>query len=274
MGRLEGKIAFVTGGAGGIGSATVRRFVEEGAKVAIADLHGAAAQALADEIGDATTAFAVDIADEQSFKSALDATVARFGRLDILFNNAALVDLALLQHDSNVVDVPNAVWDRTMQVNVNGYLYGCRHAIPLMAAGGGGAIVNMASGAGIAADLTRVAYGTSKAAVISLTKYIATQHGRERIRCNAIAPGPIMTPNSSGYSKEFAIITRHMPMGKPGKPADIAALATYLAADESGYVNGQVITIDGGMSAHHAHVMDLQDHVEALAAAAAQTTEA
>jgi NAD(P)-dependent dehydrogenase (short-subunit alcohol dehydrogenase family) len=268
MERLQGKIAFMTGAAGGIGSATVRRFVQEGARVAIADINGVAAKALAEEIGPATIAFGLDISDEMAFKAAIDGTVARFGRLDILFNNAALVDADSLQFDSNVVDIPNRVWERTMRVNVDGFLYGCRHAIPQMAAAGGGAIINMASGAGFAGDHSRVAYGTSKAAVIALTKYIATQHGRQRIRCNAIAPGPIVTPNSMAFAKEFAIIARHMPMGEAGKPEDIAALAAYLAADESGYVNGQVITIDGGMSAHHAHVMDMQDHVEALAAAA------
>lgn len=271
MRRLEGKIAFITGAAGGIGSATVRRFVEEGAHVAIADIDGARTRALADEIGPATIALALDIADETAFKGAIDATVAHFGRLDILFNNAALVDADSLQHDSNVVDIPNHVWERTMQVNVNGFLYGCRHAIPHMAAVGGGAIINMASGAGIAGDHARIAYGTSKAAVIALTKYVATQHGRQRIRCNAIAPGPIVTPNSKAYAREFAIIARHNPMGEPGKPEDIAALAAYLGADESGYVNGQVITIDGGMSAHHAHVMDMQDHIDAMSASAQAT---
>ncbi|MBA2933630.1 SDR family oxidoreductase [Sphingomonas sp. CGMCC 1.13654] len=271
MRRLEDKVAFMTGAAGGIGSATVRRFVSEGARVAIADIDGARARALAEEIGPATIAFTLDIGDEPAFKAAIDATVAHFGKLDILFNNAALVDAESLQYDSNVVDIPNRVWERTMQVNVNGFLYGCRHAIPHMAAAGGGAIVNMASGAGVAGDHARIAYGTSKAAVIALTKYIATQHGRQRIRCNAIAPGPIVTPNSKAFAKEFAIIARHNPMGEPGKPEDVAALAAYLAADESGYVNGQVITIDGGMSAHHAHVMDMQDHVDAMTARA-QTT--
>ncbi|WP_454882441.1 SDR family NAD(P)-dependent oxidoreductase [Sphingomonas oryzagri] len=271
MRRMEGKIAFMTGAAGGIGSATVRRFVEEGARVAIADIDGARAEALAEEIGPATIALALDIGDETAFKAAIDATVAHFGKLDILFNNAALVDADSLQYDSNVVDIPNRVWERTMQVNVNGFLYGCRHAIPHMAAVGGGAIVNMASGAGVAGDHARIAYGTSKAAVIALTKYVATQHGRQRIRCNAIAPGPIVTPNSMAFAKEFAIIARHNPMGEPGKPEDVAALAAYLAADESGYVNGQVITIDGGMSAHHAHVMDMQDHIEAMTASTQAT---
>jgi NAD(P)-dependent dehydrogenase (short-subunit alcohol dehydrogenase family) len=270
MTRLEGKVAFLTGAAGGIGAATARRFVAEGARVALADLNGDAAQALAGEIGDAAVAFGLDIGDEAAFKAAIDVTVARFGRLDILFNNAALTDMATMMGDSNAVDISNEVWERTLHVNVTGYLYGCRHAIPHIAATGGGSIVNMASGSGMLGDQSRIAYGTSKAAVISMTRYLATQHGRQRIRCNGIAPGPIVTPHSRAVGgAEFAIIARHMPMGELGEPADIAALATFLASEESRYINGQIITIDGGMSAHHAHVMDMQDHVERLSAAPA-----
>jgi NAD(P)-dependent dehydrogenase (short-subunit alcohol dehydrogenase family) len=269
MKRLEGKVAFLTGAAGGIGAATARRFVAEGARVALADLNGDAAQALADEIGDAGLAFGVDIGDEAAFKAAIDATVTAFGRLDILFNNAALTDMATMIGDSNAVDISNEIWERTLHVNVTGYLYGCRHAIPHIAAVGGGSIINMASGSGMLGDQARIAYGTSKAAVISMTKYLATQHGHQKIRCNGIAPGPIVTPHSRVVGgAEFAIIARHMPMGELGEPADIAALASFLAAEESRYINGQIITIDGGMSAHHAHVMDMQDHVERLAAAA------
>jgi NAD(P)-dependent dehydrogenase (short-subunit alcohol dehydrogenase family) len=265
MKRLQGKVALITGAAGGIGAATVRRFVQEGAKVGIADLKREAAETLAAELGPDTLAIGIDIGDEASFKAAVDATVARFGRLDILFNNAALTDMATMMGDTNAVDIANDVWERTLRVNVTGYLYGCRHAIPHIAAAGGGTIINMASGSGMLGDAARIAYGTSKAAVISMTRYLATQHGRQKIRCNGIAPGPIVTPHSRAVGgTEFDIIARHMPMGELGQPDDIAALATFLAADESKYINGQIITIDGGMSAHHAHVMDMQDHVDAL----------
>lgn len=263
--RLKGKVAFITGAAGGIGAAAVRRFVAEGARVSIADLNGDAARTLADEIGPAAIAVEVDVADEASVEAGIDAAVARFGRLDILFNNAALTDMASLAGDTNAADISNETWERTMHVNVTGYLYGCRHAIPHIAAAGGGTIINMASGSGMLGDLARIAYGTSKAAVIAMTKYIATQHGGQKIRCNGIAPGPIVTPHSRKVAgKEFDIIARHMPMGELGEPADIAALAAFLAADESRYINGQIIAIDGGMSAHHAHVVDMQDHVAAL----------
>lgn len=270
MNRLKGKVAFLTGGAGGIGSETARRFVAEGARVAIADLNGEGAQRVADEIGEAAIAFGVDIGDELAFKAAIDATVERFGRLDILFNNAALTDMATMMGDSNAVDISNDVWERTLHVNVTGYLYGCRHAIPHIAAAGGGSIINMASASGMLGDQARIAYGTSKAAVISMTRYLATQHGRQKIRCNGIAPGPIVTPHSRVVGgTEFAIIARHMPMGELGEPSDIAALSAFLAAEESRYINGQIITIDGGMSAHHAHVVDMLDHIEQLATAVA-----
>jgi NAD(P)-dependent dehydrogenase (short-subunit alcohol dehydrogenase family) len=265
MKRLQGKVALITGAAGGIGAATVRRLVREGARVGIADLNREAAEALAAELGADTIAIGIDIGDEAAFKAGIDETVARFGRLDILFNNAALTDMATMVGDTNAVEISNEIWDRTLQVNVTGYLYGCRHAIPHIAAAGGGAIINMASGSGMLGDCARIAYGTSKAAVISMTKYLATQHGRQKIRCNGIAPGPIVTPHSRAVGgKEFDIIARHMPMGELGEPEDIAALVAFLASDESKYINGQIITIDGGMSAHHAHVSDMQDHADRM----------
>lgn len=262
MERMKGKVAFVTGAAGGIGTATVRRFIAEGARVGVADLNGDAAQALADELGEVAIAHAVDVGDEAAVKAAIDATASAFGRLDILFNNAALTGMDVMQGDTNAVDIDNSIWERTLHVNATGYLYCARHAIPHIAAAGGGAIVNMASGSGMLGDMARIAYGASKAAVISMTQYMATQHGAQKIRCNAIAPGPIVTPHSRSVAgAEFDIIARQMPMGELGEPDDIAALAVFLASAESKYINGQVIAIDGGMSAHHAHVMDMRDHV-------------
>lgn len=262
MKRLEGKVAFVTGGAGGIGAATVARLVEEGARVAVTDINGDAAETVRASFGDRAVAFAVDQGNEAEVKAAIENTVAAFGRLDILYNNAALTDMATMAADTNVVTIPNDVWERTLHVNVTGYLFCCRYAIPHLAAAGGGSIVNMASGSGMLGDAARIAYGASKAAVISMTQYLATQHGAQKIRCNAIAPGPIVTPHSRKVAgREFDIIARHMPMGELGEPKDIAALVAFLASSDSRYINGQVIAIDGGMSAHHAHVMDMMDYV-------------
>jgi NAD(P)-dependent dehydrogenase (short-subunit alcohol dehydrogenase family) len=263
MQRLAGKVAFITGGAGGIGSATAERFIAEGAQVTIADLNADAARRVAEGLGPQAHSVTIDIGDEDSVKAALDAAYNHFGRLDILFNNAALTDDATMALDSNVTKIPLEVWNRTLQVNATGFMLCCRHVIPRMAAAGGGCIVNMASGSGLLADIARVAYGVSKAAVISLTQYVATQHGKDRIRCNAIAPGPIVTPHSRTLAGPlFDIIARHMPMGELGTPQDAAALVAFLASDDSRYINGQTIIIDGGLMAHHAHVRDMADFME------------
>jgi NAD(P)-dependent dehydrogenase (short-subunit alcohol dehydrogenase family) len=260
MNRLKDKVAFITGAAGGIGAATAARFVAEGAAVVVADLNGEAAQAVAQKLGSSALPITLDIGDESAFRAALDRTVTHFGRLNILFNNAALTDTESLTRDTTATQIPIDLWTKTLHINLTGFLFGCRHAIPHMAAGGGGSIINMASGSGLAADISRIAYGTSKAGVIALTKYIATQNGAQRIRCNGIAPGPIVTPHSRAVAgKLFDLIQRHTPMGELGTPDDIASLAAFLAADESRYINGEIITIDGGLMAHHAHVSDMRD---------------
>jgi NAD(P)-dependent dehydrogenase (short-subunit alcohol dehydrogenase family) len=260
MARLADKAAFITGGAGGIGSATAERFIAEGARVTIADINGEAARRLAERLGPQARAATIDIGDEASVNAAIDEAYSHFGRLDILFNNAALTDDATMAADTDVTAIPMEVWNRTLQVNTTGFMLCCRRAIPKMAADGGGVIVNTASGSGLLADVARVAYGASKAAVISLTQYVATQHGKDRIRCNAIAPGPIVTPHSRSLAGPlFDTIARHMPMGELGAPQDAAALVAFLASDESRYINGQTIIIDGGLMAHHTHVKDMWD---------------
>ncbi len=266
MKRLENKIAFITGGAGGIGTACAERFIAEGAKVVVADLFGDAARKLADRLGPDAFGIGVDIGDEGSVKEGIEAAIKHFGRIDILFNNAALTNPASMTLDTDVVNIPMEVWNNTLHVNVTGSMLCCRHAIPHMAANGGGTILNTASGAGLAADVARVAYGVSKAGVIALTKYVATHHGHQGIRANAICPGPVVTPLSLELAGDMmTLIKRQMPLGKLGVPKDIAALATFLVADESEYINGEIITIDGGTMAHHAHVPDMQDYLKSQA---------
>ncbi len=260
MRRLEGKVAFITGGAGGIGMATAKRFIAEGAQVTIADVNADAAQRGAEELGPDAIGLQIDIGDEASVKAALDKAHSHYGRLNILFNNAALTDMTTMANDSNVTDIPMATWNHTLQVNLTGFMLCCRYAIPQLAAAGGGAIVNSASASGLLADIARVAYGASKAGVVSLTQYVATQHGKDRIRCNAIAPGPIVTAHTRSVAGPlFDMIARHMPMGELGTPEDAAALVAFLASDDSRYINGQTIIIDGGMMAHHCHVRDMAD---------------
>jgi NAD(P)-dependent dehydrogenase (short-subunit alcohol dehydrogenase family) len=258
MRRLQDKVAIVTGGGGGIGAAVAKRLVGEGARVAIADLFEESAVKAAEHLGDQAFPIRFDAAEPESVKEMIERTVARFGRIDILHNNAALTDPERQSQDTTAIDIPLDIWNATMSINLTGYLLGCKYALPHMIAGGGGSIINTASGSGIAGDLARIAYGSSKAAIIALTKYVATQHGHQGIRCNAIAPGVILTPALSRTVPGLAdIIKRHVLTPRFGTPEDIAALVAFLASDESGYITGETISINGGSLSHQPHYADL-----------------
>lgn len=264
MGRLTGKVAIVTGGGGGIGSAVVRRFVAEGARVAVADVFLPSAQAVAEPLGDAALAVQFDAASPASVEALVETTVAHFGRLDILHNNAAMTDPAKHPLDTDAVTIPIEIWDEIIDINLRGYLLGCKYAIPHMVRGGGGSIVNTASNSGTAGDLARIAYGASKGAIITMTKYIATQHGRQNIRCNSVAPGVVLTEaldKTVPGLKE--IIKRHVLTPEFGTPDDIAALVAFLASDESRYITGENISISGGALSHQPHYADLLQLMEA-----------
>lgn len=260
MQRLAGKVAIVTGGGGGIGSAVARRLVSEGARVAIADIFESVAKAAAEPLGEAALAIQFDAADPASVEVMVETTVSHFGRLDILHNTAAMTDPAKSPLDTDAVTIPIEIWDEIIDINVRGYLLGCKYTIPHMIAGGGGSIINTASNSGSAGDLARIAYGSSKGAIITLTKYVATQHGRENIRCNSIAPGVVLTEaldKTAPGLKE--IIKRHVLTPEFGTPDDIAALVAFLASDESRYITGENISISGGGLVHQPHYADLLD---------------
>ncbi len=259
MKRLDGKVAIITGGAGGIGSASAARFIAEGARVVIADLFEDRAREVAERLGENAIPMFYDAGDDASIDAAIGETVARLGRLDILFNNAAVTDIRVQATDTTATDIPLEVWDQTMAVNVRGVMYGSRVAIPHMLKVGGGSIINTASDSGLAGDIARVAYGTSKGAVITLTKYIAVQYGRQGIRCNAIAPGVILTDQMKKLPVLANAIFRHVVTPRLGLPQDIAALAAFLAADESAYITGQTICCDGGHLAHQPQIADMID---------------
>jgi NAD(P)-dependent dehydrogenase (short-subunit alcohol dehydrogenase family) len=267
--RLDGKVAIVTGGASGIGAASARRLAAEGARVAIGDINAAAADRLADELGEGVIGVAFDAADVSSVERLVETTVEHFGQLDILHNNAANLSPEHFSRDTHPVDIDFEVWDRTFAVNVRGYLAGCKYAIPHMLTRGGGAIVNTASVSGMLGDLTYVAYGSSKAAIVGLTRYVATAYGKRGIRCNAINPGPIRSAASdanieSDLSDVYAQATL---VGRWGEPAEIAAAVAWLASDDAAYVTGAVIDVDGGMLSHLPYVADLlRDQSESLAA--------
>jgi NAD(P)-dependent dehydrogenase (short-subunit alcohol dehydrogenase family) len=204
--------------------------------------------------GHIATPARLDLADEDSIRAMIRLAVEQFGGLDILCNNAADTRLSSTR-DAPVETMDNAVWDAIMQSNLRGTMLACRHAIPALRARGGGAIVNIASGAGVVgmAMLTSSAYAVSKAGIITLTQYVATQHGKENIRCNAIAPGLIVTPSTEKTYADGpvgAMMLRHHLTPRLGRPADIAAAVLYLASDEAGFVTGHILNVDGGLSAH------------------------
>jgi NAD(P)-dependent dehydrogenase (short-subunit alcohol dehydrogenase family) len=259
MRGLKGKVAVVTGGASGIGAAACRRFVEEGARVAIGDIDGQRAAALATELGSAALAVHFDAGDVTSVEQLINSTVKQFGRLDFLFNNAALMANEVIRRDSNPVEIEFDLWDRVQRVNARGYLAGCKYAIPHMLRVGGGAIVMTASGSGVLGDIANIAYGASKAAIMSMARYVATQYGKQNIRCNAINPGLIRTEGGKQnvYGPMVDIMARNTLVPRLGKAEDVAAMAVFLCSDDGEFITGQSIGVDGGMLSHMPYYADL-----------------
>ena len=259
MERLKEKAAIVTGGGGGIGGATARALARAGASVLVVDIDEAAAERVRTgivEAGGRAEAFRADLSDEAQVVATIAAAMASFGRLDVLHNNAALTDSDFLTRDTAVTDLSLDVWERTMEVNLRSQMLTCKHAIPEMVRTGGGSIINMSSGASLKGDRTRTAYGVSKGGVNTLTMYVATGHGKEGVRVNTIVPGLIITDAVRAHLTEdiLAGLGRTTLTPYLGQPEDIAHLVVFLASDESRYITGQMIAIDGGMSAHVGHI--------------------
>jgi NAD(P)-dependent dehydrogenase (short-subunit alcohol dehydrogenase family) len=255
MDRLNGKVAIVTGGGGGIGGATARALAREGASVLVVDINEEAAAAVAGGIRDAggvAESFRADLSEEQDVEAVMAEVVRRFGRLDALHNNAALTDSDFLSADTAVTELSLEVWQRTLAVNLTSQMLMCKHAVPIMADQGGGSIINMSSGASLKGDRTRTAYGVSKAGVNALTMYVATSHGKKGIRANTILPGLVITDAVRAHLKEemLASLSKATLTPSVGQPDDIADVVVFLASDESRYITGQMLAVDGGMSAH------------------------
>ena len=263
MGRLQGTVALVTGAGSGIGAVTAHALAAQGAKVVLADINREAAETRRDEIrahGGTAEAAAVDLAQETQIAALMQEAVRHYGRLDVLVNNAAHTRLAQTA-DTSVEQMTAEVWDEMMQVNLRGTMLAIKHALPLMRKQGGGSIVNTASISGLSGG-SNTAYGVSKAGIVSLTQYVATQYGQDGIRCNAIAPGVIVTPaTSDGYAagEMRNIILRQQLTPRLGRPEDIAHAVVYLASPESEFVTGQVLSVDGGILAHLPFMADFND---------------
>ena len=250
MSRLAGKVAAVTGGASGIGEATVRRFVAEGAKVAIADLDAERGGMIARELGEAAIFVETHTESEAACQAFIAASVARFGRLDILVNNAGM---RLYQ---TVLESTNASWDAILGVNVKGYAFCAKAAIPEMKRTGGGSIVNIASNRSVNAGGNMVEYDTTKAAVAGLTRGLAYDHAKDGIRVNTVSPGPVFTRfherRAAAIGKTVEEFVAGFGQGgmlkRPARPEEIANCILFLASDEASYVTAANLMADGGIS--------------------------
>lgn len=250
MARLTDKVALITGSASGLGRVAAELFAAEGARVVVADVvDGDEAVGSIIAAGGSATFVHCDVTDESSMNAAVAHAVAEHGALDIMYNNAGV----MLADDDNPVDTPIATYERTMDINVKGVLLGCRAAIPVMEKQGRGSIVNVASFvAHMGAATPQVAYTASKGAVLAMTREIAVIYARRGIRANALCPGPVMTPLLAKFLSDDAKRERrlvHIPMGRFGEAREIAQGALFLASDESSWMTGQSLIIDGGITA-------------------------
>lgn len=248
--RLDGKVAIVTGGAGGIGAATARLMTARGARVAIADIAYDRAQELAGEL-EGALAVRLDLEDETSIVAMIAQTLNHYGRLDVLHNNAALLGPDIAQQDGDVEHMATALWDRTYAVNVRGTMIACRAALPHLRKTRGN-VVNTVSNLALQGHLIQAAYSSSKAAIIQMTRAIAASHGIHGVRCNAVAPGMTMTP---ALREAFPPALRQVVESETlrdqlGEPDDIAEAVAFLASDAARNITGQVLVADGGCASH------------------------
>jgi NAD(P)-dependent dehydrogenase (short-subunit alcohol dehydrogenase family) len=249
MGRLDGKVAVITGAGGGMGREAAQVFSAEGASVCVADVDGAAAEESAAACRDAF-AVAVDVADEESVRAMYAATAERYGGIDVLYNNAGISPA----DDASVLETDVAAWDRVQAVNTKGVFLCCKHGIPHLLERGGGSVINVASFVAIlGAATSQISYTASKGAVLSLSRELAVQFARQGVRVNALCPGPVETPlllrifgdDPAAYERRRI----HLPMGRLAKPREIVNAALFLASDEASYVNGATFLVDGGLTA-------------------------
>jgi meso-butanediol dehydrogenase/(S,S)-butanediol dehydrogenase/diacetyl reductase len=240
-------VAVVTGGASGIGAATARRLVADGARVVIADIDGDAAHGLAAELGSAARAVQTDISDPNGAPLLVAAALDRFGRLDIVHNNAAGGAAG------RIADLDVATWNRTLAVNLSGHFYVTRAALAPMLAQGSGVFVNTATAAAVLVEEGIGAYAAAKAGLIALTRQVAVEYGRRGIRANCICPGAVATPPTLAFISVVEGVRGRMeaanPLRRIAAPEELASVVAFLASDESSFINGATIMVDGGATA-------------------------
>ena len=249
MERLDGKVALISGGARGQGATEAKLFAQEGAKVVLGDLlddEGRKVEEMIRELGGEATYVHLDVTEEQDWRAAIKVAIDRYGKLDILVNNAGIFPMA------QVEETTGELWDQVMEVNAKGVFLGTKYAIPEMRNAGGGSIINISSVAGLVGSTVAAAYGASKGAVRIFTKSAAIQYAKDGIRVNSIHPGVIETPMTADLLADEARRQRFLersPLGRFGSSEDVAYGALYLASEESSFVTGSELVIDGGVTA-------------------------
>ena len=247
--RLEGKVALITGGGSGMGKVASELFAREGGRVVLTDVNDEAGRATASAIGNDAHYVHADVSREADAQAMVADAVERFGRLDVLYNNAGV----MLPDDGSVDSTDETIWDTTLAVNVKGVAFGCKYGIPAMLGHGGGSIINVASFvAWMGAATSQTAYTASKGAVLAMTREIAVIYARQGIRANALCPGPVLTPLLEKFLSDEAKRSRrlvHIPMGRFGQAIEIANAALFLASDDSSFMTGASLLVDGGITA-------------------------
>jgi NAD(P)-dependent dehydrogenase (short-subunit alcohol dehydrogenase family) len=252
MGRLDGKVALITGGGNGMGREASVLFAAEGAAVMVADAREESARATVDAVraaGGRADFVVADVSQASAAEAMVATTISAFGALHVLYNNAGIFPA----DDGGVLDTPEATWERVMEVNLKGVWLGCRYGIPAMVESGGGSIINVASFVALVGAATaQIAYTASKGGVLAMTREIAVEWARRGIRANSLCPGPIETPMLAELMSDPERRARrmvHIPMGRLGRADELAKAALFLASDDSSFMTGAALVVDGGITA-------------------------
>lgn len=260
---LSDRVAIITGAGQGIGAEVATVLADRGATVILNDIMADRVEETAAGLraqGYRAEASVFDLTDEDDIARAVGAIAAKHGRIDIVHNNAAFQTNEQRSRDLDVINLPADAWDKAFAVNARGPMLLCKHVLPTMIAGGGGSIIHSASGFGLLGEMTLTAYGASKAALINLGRFIATQYGKQGVRSNVIAIGFVLSENAVESTPQVVkdVLLAHHLNPELGSPRDIANVVAFLASDESRFINGAMIPVDGGFTAHQASMVDFQ----------------